>query len=213
MYINFRRILVFVAFTFLMGCNDSSNNADENIIEEYVPLEPAPESESEPEAENAFATKRAQYSIQSNPKLCWALGTYLCSKLEGEPESEVLTEYTPLRAILDFEAKWGTHYTVILDRHVRDFFITDDSNIEFQFIELVSMAEDEVGTRYQYNNISFSGSVLQQVDGEYSFLSYPIECAADVDCEALLEWNDRSAEINLTFEYLGNEKIALVNWY
>jgi hypothetical protein len=86
----------------------------------------------------------------------------LCSKIEGAPESDVLTEFTPLNAILDFEAKWGASYTVIIDRHVRDLFITDASIIEFEFIELVSQVEveDGVGTRYEYNKTSFNESVL-----------------------------------------------------
>lgn len=119
--------------------------------------------------------------------------------------------------------RWGTGYRLTVETTERDFSIQGESALssfavppshQHHLIEIHSVHEDEVGTRYEYPNIVLSHGVFDRYASASYFLGYEYQCALQTqsECDFIhdLERTGVEQHLALVFQYQGDGAIALV---
>lgn len=115
-------------------------------------------------------------------------------------------------SIEGFDFVWGHTYELSVEVSEVEEVEEDASSLRYELSEVVSDAEDSIGTTYDYERVSMLESTFTREADVYQFLAQPFTCAVDVDCDGLVNLNNSGGMVNVTFEYIGNGEISLVQW-
>ena len=178
-----KRIIFFVVSCFvLISCNGSSNVA--------------PTGNSDSGAENM--------QFLSSKAVCRTLIQRLCLQTQ---DNELFSD-----PIEGFEFNWGHTYELSLEVSEIENPPLDASSQRYELTDIVSDTEDSTGTRYEYERVNLLDSTFTNESDVYYFLGQPFTCGVDVDCVGLVSINNSGGSVNVSFEYIGNGEISLVQW-
>ncbi|MGS0497134.1 DUF4377 domain-containing protein [Pseudoalteromonas mariniglutinosa] len=115
-------------------------------------------------------------------------------------------------SIEGFDFVWGHTYQLSLK--ITDIINppADASSLQYSIENVISDIEDNVGTRYEYSLVELLEWTFTKESGVYYFLGQPFECQTGVDCDGLVNLNNSGGLVNVTFEYIGDGQITLVQW-
>ncbi|MDX1391545.1 MAG: DUF4377 domain-containing protein [Rheinheimera sp.] len=111
-----------------------------------------------------------------------------------------------------FDFLWGHSYKLAVRVTKVGNPAADAPDRVYDLIKVLQHSEDSIGTRYEYPLVELLFLTFTKETDKYYFLGHPFECAAGVDCDALVSLNNTGGLVNVVFEYIGNGKIALVYW-
>ncbi|SDK44856.1 protein of unknown function [Ferrimonas sediminum] len=115
-------------------------------------------------------------------------------------------------SIEGFDFVWGHTYQLSLKVTKVIDPPADASSIKYSIENIISDIEDPFNTSYEYELVELLDWTFTKESGVYYFLGQPFECQTDVDCDGLVNLNNSGGLVNLTFEYIGNGQITLVQW-
>ncbi|NQZ21773.1 MAG: DUF4377 domain-containing protein [Colwellia sp.] len=111
-----------------------------------------------------------------------------------------------------FDFVWGHNYKLSLKITTVGTPPADGSRHKYELEKMIVDIEDSLGTKYEYKRVKLLPNTFTKESGSYYFLAQPFECHVDIDCEKLINLNNSGSSIDLSFEYAGDGKIALVEW-
>ncbi len=115
-------------------------------------------------------------------------------------------------SIEGFDFVWGHTYQLSLKVTDVTDPPADASSLKYSIENVISDIEDTLGTSYEYNLVELLDRTFTKESGVYYFLGQSFECQTDVDCDGLVNLNNSGGLVNVTFEYIGDGQIILVQW-
>lgn len=154
---------------------------------------------------NNYETQR--FELLSNKTPCFSLTQELC--LIRASNNTLQNFYNPIKG---FDFIWGHSYILTLFVTEIENPPSDGSSMKYELAAIISDTEDDIGTRYEYEQIELLKDTFTKNDTSYYFLGQPFECLSNDACDSLIALGGNGGLINVTFEYLGGGTIALHQW-
>ncbi|NRB78094.1 MAG: DUF4377 domain-containing protein [Saccharospirillaceae bacterium] len=147
-------------------------------------------------------------------KVTLVVSPYLvsCNQWYG-PISCLNTDKGNYSGIRDFDFKWGFEQTIVISEKKISNPPEDGSSIQRTFIEVKHEKEDEIGSIYTIENITYENYVFTFENDQYYYFGKEFECDFAANCMGLVEFEEFESRLNVTFEYLGDSNIKLLSWY
>lgn len=140
--------------------------------------------------------------LQSSMAVCRTLFQRLCLQTADNELFSVPIE--------GFNFVWGHTYELSLDVTEIEDPPADGSSIKYELVEIISDIEDNLGSTYVYDSVVLLDNTFTKESDVYFFLGQTFTC--HVDCDSLVNMNNSGGLVNVTFEYIGNGEMLLVQW-
>ncbi|MBQ4836612.1 DUF4377 domain-containing protein [Pseudoalteromonas luteoviolacea] len=192
-----QRILFCILSIGLVACGSSSENTN---------IDPSIKETTQNNIDIEYVETLKLSSYRSP---CTSVVQQLCLRVEGNEEHEFELFYGDIE---NFDYQWGTRYELVVKTKDVKNPPTDGSSMQYQLSEISTQQEDPIDTEYKYSNVDLLDSTFVSNNGSFKFLGQAFECAKKVDCDKLVDLNNTAGAVNLTFSYVGNGQIELINW-
>jgi len=199
-------LVYFSLSIFLIGCNLSSSNSSSN---------------NNATAEYQF-TERLTLYTGGKPMMCSVTtndysGTAgLCHRDLFDVNGKTITTQS---SIGDFKLKMGVSYELVVDRY--DYIEPDEDSSSYflKLVEVKSEQQDELGSRYSYEDLHLYSDIFYKVaEGVFGSGHYQFLCGPKTDCDTLVNMANSGGIINVEFTLLATEEsgqaaIFLTDWH